>query len=90
MELLSQAVFLSVVANNLIDGILEPIRKRYPGIDLWYVIYITWLFGGVLAWFSGINLFEGVFANPLVGKILTSVTIGGGSKLLHDLFDKRA
>jgi len=41
--------------------------------------------GGLIGWFSEINLFADYIPNLLVGRMLSTVVIGGGSNLIHDL-----
>lgn len=89
MEVLTAALFLSVVANRIVDALVEPIRKRYPDIDLWWLIYVTWVFGGALSWLAGANLFADLLPDtPMVGMVLSAILVGGGANLIHDVFDK--
>lgn len=88
-ELLAVAVLLAVANKTIIDFLVEPIRKRFPDLDLWFVIYVAFVTGGIIGYLANINLFE--FAPGLVGitgRILTACTVGGGSSLIHDIFDK--
>ena len=39
------------------------------------------------SWFAGVNLFEGVLAGMLLGRILTCLVVGGGSQLLHQVIN---
>jgi len=91
MEMLVVASFLAVVAKSIIDAIAEPVRKRYPEADMWWLIYVTWALGGALSYLAGVNLFTAIVPSldPLVGQVLTAITVGGGSSLVYDLFDKK-
>lgn len=83
-----EALLLSVVNSKIIDYIAEPVRKRFPHTDLWWLIYVSLATGAAIGWFAQINLFSQIVPNALLGRILTSVLIGGGGSLLHDIFDK--
>lgn len=87
MEALSVGLFLAVASNRIVEYIVAPIQKRNPGVDFWWLLYVTWAAGGVLAWFANINLFEPYIPDAeLVGRILTVIVVGGGSQLIHDIF----
>lgn len=90
MNELTMAAFLSLVNKTIVDYIAAPIKKKFPGVDLWWLPYVALVTGGVLGWVSGINLFLSVVPTlePLAGQILTSVLVGGGSSLIYDVFDR--
>lgn len=83
---LAAAIFLAVVANKLIDGLIKPAWER-AGLDNFYLLYVSWLVGGLLVWLSGVNLFAAIIPQALVGQVLTAIVAGGGASMLHDLFD---
>jgi len=80
-------VFMAVVNERLIAGFVTPIFEKFS-LDKFWLTYIAWLTGGLLTWATGMNLFAGYVPNPIVGLILTALVAGGGSNLLHNLFDK--
>ena len=43
--------------------------------------------GAALGWFSEVNLFEGLIP-VLVGRIVTSLLVGGGSQIVHAVVNK--
>lgn len=88
MNELTIAIFLSVITNRVIEAFVQPVKKRFPELDFWWLVYVAWPVGGGLAWLAGINLFTALVPglDPLVGRVLTSVVVGGGSNLLADLF----
>jgi hypothetical protein len=90
LEPLFAALFLSVVANRLIEALKAPIIQKYPNLDLWWLIYVSWVVGAALAWLAQINLFALLIPNldPLAGRILSAIVIGGGSNLINDIFSK--
>ena len=51
--------------------IAAPLEKKAPQVDRWFLIYVVLIAAGIVAWFAGINLFEGVLAGALLGRILT-------------------
>jgi hypothetical protein len=88
MEPLVIGTFLAIVNQKIIDYLAEPVRKRYPAIDLWWLVYVALASGAALAWFAGVNLFIDYVPDPLAGRIVTCLLVGGGSSLIHDIFDK--
>ena len=92
MEAFTIALFLSVAANRIIEAVLAPVKIKFPAADLWWVVYLTWVLGGALAYLAGLNLFTEQLPalNPVIGQVLTSLVVGGGSNLLHDVFQKSA
>jgi hypothetical protein len=59
-----------------------------PELDLWFLVYIALVTGFLISWFAGVNLFEDQIANALLGRILSGILVGGGSSLIHDVFDR--
>lgn len=86
MEALSTAVLLAVVVKAVLDRLAEPLRLKFPQLDLWWFDYLSMIFGGLAAWFAGINLFSGHFSNATLGLILTAACVGGGANLLNAVF----
>ena len=84
-EMLAVAVFLSVVANRLIEALINPIFDKYK-LDKFFLLYVAWAVGGLLVWLSGVNLFAGYIPDALTGRILTAVVAGGGANFLADIF----
>jgi len=84
------AVLLAVVNRAIVDYLVAPVRKRYPDADLWFLVYVSFVIGGVIGWLSGVNLFAAIPTLPLIlGRILTAACIGGGANLLHDVATRR-
>lgn len=82
---LQTAILLALIANRLTEAVAAPLRKRYPKLDTWWLVYVSWLFGGVLVYFAGLNLFADYFASAVLGQILTAVAIGGGGNILDGI-----
>lgn len=89
MNNLITAFLLALITERVMAALLAPVRVRWPDLNLWFVIYIAWLLGGVLAYLANINLFAELVPglDPQFGRILTAIVAGGGANLLHDLFD---
>ena len=79
------AAFLATITNRLVEGLIKPVFVKYK-LDKFWLMYIAWLIGTALVFATGINLFVGVFTDPIVGLILTALVAGGGANLLNDLF----
>jgi uncharacterized BrkB/YihY/UPF0761 family membrane protein len=88
MDSLVIASFLSLVANRIVEAVVQPLKLKFPKLDLWWLIYVTWLIGGVLGYAAGVNLFSEYLPNVLIGRVLTAIVIGGGSNLIADTFRK--
>ena len=87
-SILSIAFLLAVANKAIIDYVAEPIRKRFPEVDLWFLPYIALATGFAVGYLADINLFAiapGLTGS--VGLVLTAAVIGGGSSLLHDITD---
>ncbi len=84
--MLETAVFLSLVANRMVEAFVAPIKIKYPQTDFWWLIYVSWALGGALSYLAGLNLFAAQLPNGPVGLVLTAFVVGGGSNLLADLF----
>ena len=91
MEFLSEVVAVvigfMVIANRLVAALITPIFDKYE-LEKFWLMYVAWIFAGVFVWLTGVNLFESVIPDPLIGQILTAIVAGGGSNMLHDLTDK--
>jgi hypothetical protein len=86
MPALVIALFLATVTNRLIEAVVAPVKKKFPQNDFWWLIYVSWVVGGVLAWLSGVNLFTEYLPGELAGRVLTAIVVGGGANLIADLF----
>lgn len=82
-----KALFLSLLVNRIVEGMAQPIRKQWPNLSLWWLIYVAWIIGGILAFAANINLVPDLFPDPLVGRIVSSVIIGGGANLIKSIFN---
>jgi hypothetical protein len=81
-------IFIAIVNERLIEGFVAPIFDKF-NIDKFWLKYIAWVTGGLLTWLTGVNLFQSYLPSVLAGLILTAIVAGGGSNLLHDLFDRQ-
>lgn len=86
MESLGSAVLVALVVKTLLDRVAEPLRTKFPQLDLWWFDWVALLLGGVVAWFAGFNLFAAHFSNEVLGRILTACAVGGGANVLNQLF----
>jgi len=88
MEAFVVGVFLATLNTKLIDSLAAPIRRKFPYLDLWWLLYVALITGGAIAWFAGVNLFPAYIDNAILGRVLSCFLVGGGSSLIHDIFDK--
>jgi hypothetical protein len=82
------AILLAVTNSEIVDYIKRPIMQKFPSLDLWWFVYVGLATGFAIGWFAGINLFEGVVEEDLLGRLLTAALIGGGSSLIYRIFKK--
>ena len=82
------AIFIIVVNERLVNALFVPVFDKFKWDKFW-LMYVAWAFGGVLVWLTGVNLFASYIPNQLIGQILSALLAGGGSNLLHDIFDKK-
>lgn len=83
-----EALLLAVVNSKIVDYVADPFRKKFPEYDFWWLIYVALVTGAAIGWFAEVNLFAAIVPNVLLGRVLSSILIGGGASLLHDIFDK--
>ena len=88
MDALTIVLFLAIANMNLVDYLVGPIKKRWPDHDYWYLTYVALVTGGVIGWISQANVFGEYIPALLAGRILTSILVGGGASLIHNIFDK--
>lgn len=86
-KVLAMAFLLAVANKALVDYLAEPIRKKYPTLDLWFLPYIALATGFTIGYLADINLFELAQLTGLPGRILTAAVIGGGASLIHNITD---
>lgn len=86
METLAIALFLAVVVKTILDHIAEPLRTKFPTLDLWWFNYLALVLGGAVSWVASLNLFVAYINVTWLGKLLTALLIGGGAKLINDVF----
>lgn len=89
MEELAVAGLLAAINNRIIEWFAVPAKRHYPRHDFWWLLYGALATGALLSWASGINLFDDFLPNPLVGRILTAIVVGGGSNLIHEITNMR-
>ena len=88
MEILVIALFLATVNMAIVDYLAQPVKQKYPRVDFWWLQYVALATGAVIGYIADVNLFAAYFTNAEMGRVLTSVLIGGGSGLIHRVFDK--
>lgn len=82
------ALFMSTVANRLVEGLIVPVFEKYE-LDKFWLLYISWAIAGGLVAVSGVNLFGDYIPDQVVGQVLSALVAGGGANFIHDLFDAK-
>ena len=80
---------LVVLVNRIVAGFFTPIVEKLK-IDKDLLMYMAWGLGAYIIFMTELNLFAAIIPDPLVGKILTSIAVGGGANILHDATDQPA
>lgn len=85
------ASFLALAVKSIVQALAEPVKKKYPDLDMWWLIYVTWVIGGALSFVAKINIFSPILPEmpAVLGLVLTAIVTGGGSSLIYDIFDKK-
>ena len=87
MEPFVVGLFLSVTNQKIVDYLAAPFRAKFPDYDFWWLLYVALATGAAIAWFAEINLFGAYVSNVLLSRVLSCVLVGGGSSLIHDIFN---
>lgn len=85
--MIEKVLFLAGINKAVVDMILEPVKKKFPQVDLWWGVYINILTGVGLTLLTNVNALPMV-ENVLAGKILTGLFVGAGAKVIHDYLDR--
>src|SRR5512139_962660 len=78
------AFFLALISERLVEYFASPLFQRNQW-DTFYLMYVGLGVGFVLSLAVGANAFNQEFITSTVCLILTAVTVGGGSNLLHQI-----
>lgn len=78
---------LAVVAEGLVEYLIEPIWKRF-GLDTFWLRYWAWAVAAILVILAGnrANAFSTLLPYSWAGLILSAVIAGRGSSWLHQIF----
>lgn len=88
METLAAAIFLATANYAIVNYLKDPVALRFPKLDLWWMVYVSFVTGAVLSWVAGIDLFGAYIPNPLASQLVTALVVGGGSNLIYQVFGK--
>jgi hypothetical protein len=56
---------------------------------MWWLIYPSWVIGGLLGWLAEVNLFAAYLPNEMAGRVFSAVVIGGGANMIYDIWGKK-
>ena len=84
---LTIVIGMMVLSNRLVAVLVTPIFDRAKW-DKFYLMYVAWLFAGILTALTQVNIFAGVIPSPIAGLVLTALFAGGGANIFYDLSDK--
>lgn len=85
--MLTNALFLAALNKALVDALVAPLRAKFPDIDTWWLVYVALVTGFALGWISDVNIFTEYIPHEITAKVLSSLMVGLGSNLLHQVFD---
>ena len=80
---------LIVLVNRIVAGFFTPIVEKLK-IDRSLLMYMAWGLGAYIIFKTELNLFAAIIPDPLVGKIFTSIVVGGGANIVYDKTDQPA
>lgn len=82
-------ISLAVLNTKLVDYFFEPLKRKFPDVDWFFIQYVSAATGIAIGVVSGLNLFTLMVPTmaPILGRILTAVLIGAGSSVIHDWVD---
>lgn len=89
MEQLAAAIFLATANYAIVNYLADPIRQRFPELDLWWFVYVSFGTGAALSLIAQVNLFGEYIANQLAAQVVTALAVGGGSNLIYQIFGKQ-
>ena len=78
------AIVAAFVVMRIIDQVFKPVWARLKWDSFWYP-YLALGLGSALGWYTGINALPVFGVAPIVGRVLTCLTIGLGPSFLFDL-----
>jgi hypothetical protein len=79
---------LAFVVEILVEHLVgKPLEQASPMTPRWWLIYVSLVAGAALGWFAEVNVFDGLIP-VLVGRIVTSALVGGGSQIVHAVVKK--
>jgi hypothetical protein len=79
-------IVLSVIVEKLIAAIVQPVFLKLKW-DTWWLLYVSFIVGGLLGWATGLNAFPTMFATAWVGRLITALACGAGPTFLYDMID---
>jgi hypothetical protein len=81
-------VLFAFVVEILVEHLIgKPLEQSSPMTPRWWLIYVSLVLGAALGWFAEVNAFEGLVP-VLVGRIVMSLLVGGGSQIVHAVVNK--
>lgn len=86
VSMLGTALFLAAINTAVGEYLKAPMMRKFPTLDLWWYQYVTLLTGVLLAVIFQVSVFS--MENMWAGIMLTGLLVGGGSKLLYEVFDQ--
>lgn len=75
---------LVVLVNRIVAGLFTPAIEALK-IDKVWLMYMSWVAAAFIIFSTGLNLFAAIIDAPLIGQLLTAVSVGGGANILHDV-----
>jgi SNF family Na+-dependent transporter len=85
VEVFAALVMIAVVIEKLIAALVQPLFIKLK-IDTWWLLYVSFVVGGLFGWATGLNAFP-VFTSAGIGQLLTALICGAGPTFLYDLID---
>ncbi len=87
MEPLANALLLAGINTGLVNYLKTIINGLISELNQQWFLLVALATGAGIGWFADVNLLIDIVENDVLGRVLTALAIGGGSSLIHDIFD---
>jgi hypothetical protein len=93
LSVLVFAGFLALAVSKIVEGFFTPLFDKF-NLDKIWLQYVAWVFGAIAAFGFNIDLITplatqaGLVVDTVVlGKVISSLIVGGGANMIWDVFD---
>lgn len=88
LQALPAVILFGTVVKVAVDFFAQPLQGRFPEWPWDLLWYVAFFFGVIVGWFAELNVFSTYVDNQLLGRILSSVLVGGGAPMVHTVINE--